>query len=92
VVRSQGGPGGGWQLTQPPRAITLRDVYRAVQGDELFPLHASSPNPRCPVGAGIQAALGAPYAEARLALERQLDRTTVADLLGEVRARATRAR
>ncbi|MBI5070965.1 MAG: Rrf2 family transcriptional regulator [Deltaproteobacteria bacterium] len=88
LVRSQGGPGGGWQLTQPARAITLRDVYRAVQGDQLFPMHAGAPNPRCPVGAGIQAALGAPYAEARLALERQLGRTTVADLLRDVRAQA----
>lgn len=89
LVRSQGGPGGGWQLTVPPRSITLRDVFRAVQRDDtLFPLHASPPNPRCPVGRNIQAALEERYDEARVALERQLERSTVADLLQDVNALA----
>ncbi|WP_242332949.1 MULTISPECIES: Rrf2 family transcriptional regulator [Anaeromyxobacter] len=84
LVRSQGGPGGGWQLVVPARGITLRDVYRAVESEALFPLHASTPNPRCPVGRTIQAALAGRYGEARLALERDLERTTIADLLQEV--------
>jgi Rrf2 family protein len=87
LVRSQGGPGGGWELTLPPKAITLRDVFRAVQRDELFPLHASTPNPQCPVGSKIQAALGTHYDDARLALERELERTSVADLVQDVKAR-----
>ena len=86
LVSSQGGPGGGWQLTAPARSITLRDVFRAVQTDALFPMHASAPNPRCAVGSTIQAALAGHYDDARLALERQLERTTVADLLQDVRA------
>lgn len=84
LVRSQGGPGGGWQLVVPAGEITLRDVYRAVEGTPLFPLHPSAPNPRCPVGRGIQAALGGRYEEARLAVERDLERTTIAELLREV--------
>ncbi len=84
LVRSQGGPGGGWQLVVRPRRITLRDVYRAVESDPLFPLHASRPNPRCPVGRSIQAAVSGHYEQARLALEEDLDRTTIADLLQEV--------
>ena len=88
LVRSRSGPGGGWQLVVPPRAITLRDVFRAVEAEALFPLHASTPNPRCPVGRTIQAALRAPYDEARLAVERNLERTTIADLLQEVNANA----
>jgi Rrf2 family protein len=88
LVRSRSGPGGGWQLVVQPRAITLRDVFRAVEAEALFPLHASTPNPRCPVGRTIQAALRAPYDEARLAVERNLERTTIADLLQEVNANA----
>lgn len=88
LVRSQGGPGGGWRLTIPPRNITLREVFQAVERDPLFPLHAGVPNPRCPVGSRIQAALGEPYRAARQALERDLARTTIADLLEEVRALA----
>lgn len=90
LVRSQGGPGGGWQLALPAEGITLRDVYRAVESGALFPLHASDPNPRCPVGRTIRSVLGLRYDEARLALERDLERTTIADLLKEVKTRATR--
>lgn len=88
LVRSRGGPGGGWQLVVPPGRITLRDVYRAVEGEALFPLPSSAPNPRCPVGRTIQAALEGRYREARLAVERDLARTTIADLVEEVGARA----
>jgi DNA-binding IscR family transcriptional regulator len=88
LVRSRSGPGGGWELLVAPRSITLRDVFRAVEPEDLFPLHASTPNPRCPVGRTIQAALGTRYADARLAVERNLERTTVADLLEEVEAHA----
>lgn len=84
LVRSQGGPGGGWRLVVPPKGITLRDVYRAVESDALFPLHTSIPNPRCPVGSTIQSALVGHYEEARLALERDLERTNIADLLEDV--------
>ena len=87
LVRSQGGPGGGWHLAVPPSRITLRDVYRAVESEPLFPLHASTPNPRCPVGSTIQAALGGHYAQAQLAVEKDLERTTIAELLQEVRTR-----
>src|SRR5512140_133424 len=88
LVRSAGGPGGGWRLAAPAKGITLRDVFRVVEGRELFPLHAAQPNPRCPVGRTIQAALGARYDDARLALERELAHTTIHDLLEDVKALA----
>lgn len=88
LVRSQGGPGGGWHLIVPAGRVTLRDVYCAVESDPLFPLHASTPNPRCPVGRNIQAALSGHYGEAQRAVEEDLERTTIADLLQEVNALA----
>jgi Rrf2 family protein len=90
LVRSKGGPGGGWQLVVPPGRITLRDVYRAVESDPLFPLHAGTPNPRCPVGRTIQSAVSSRYEEAQLALEKDLARSTIGDLLQEVNTLARR--
>jgi Rrf2 family protein len=90
LVRSQGGPGGGWQLVVPPGRITLRDVYRAVESGPLFPLHAGTPNARCPVGRTIQAAVSGHYEEAQLAIEKDLARTTIGDLLQEVSTLARR--
>jgi Rrf2 family protein len=85
LVTSQCGPGGGWHLNRPPQCITLRDVYIATEGGTLFPMHTNPPNPRCPVGSTIQVALSARFDAARGALERQLQQTTIADLVQQVK-------
>jgi len=85
LVRSQGGPGGGWQLLQDPQRITLREVLRAVGGEALFPLHGSQPNPACPVGRNIQVLLAIRFGQAREAMERVLERSTIAQLVEEVK-------
>jgi Rrf2 family protein len=87
LVVSQGGSGGGWKMTKPARGITLRDVYRAVDDGDLFPMHTKAPNPKCPVGRNIQEALSEHYQEAQLALEKELERTTIAALVDDVESR-----
>ncbi len=89
LVTSQGGNGGGWRLVGDPQAITLRDVYCAVEDEPLFALHHRPPNPHCPVGRHIQGALGGHFAAATRALEAELARTTLADVLREVLALAS---
>jgi Rrf2 family protein len=88
LVASQGGNGGGWWLVADPEAVTLRTVYLAVEDEALFPLHHRPPNPSCPVGRHIQQALAAHFAAATRAMEDELARTSVADVLHEVRLRA----
>jgi Rrf2 family protein len=85
LVASQRGPGGGWLLARPARGITLRDVYRVVAGSTLFPLHPSTPNQLCPVGGTIQSALNGHFHDAQVALEKDLENTSVADLVRQVR-------
>lgn len=81
LVRSRPGPRGGWQLAAEPEAITLAEVWRAVQGDDhLLGLHG--PNPNCPVGQRIQAELVALDRRAAAAVEAELAQTTVAELVG----------
>ena len=84
LTTSQLGAGGGALLARPAGEITLRDVWRAVDEGELFALHRERPNPQCPVGRNIQAALTAHFDAATRALEAELDRTTIADVLREV--------
>lgn len=88
LVTSQGGNGGGWRLASAPAVVTLRDVYQAVEDEPLFPLHHREPNQNCPVGRHIQQALTGAFAAATRALEDELARTTIADLLREVQALA----
>lgn len=51
------GAGVGWSLPKPPEAITLLDVYQAVERKPLFELHHSEPNQSCPIGHGIRSAV-----------------------------------
>src|SRR5215207_7339499 len=79
MVASRPGPGGGWQLLAPPEATTLRDVWRAVHGDDpLLGLHDASPN--CPEGRRIHASLEQIDRRAAAAVEAELGTTTLADL------------
>jgi len=86
LVRSQGGPGGGWQLLQDPKRITLRAVLAAVEGATIFPAPSGVPNPLCPIGRTIQSLLAGPFLSAQEALEQDLDRTTIAALVAQARA------
>ncbi len=83
----------GAALARPAREITLLEVHRAVVGakHEVIDLHAH-PNPRCPVGRNIAAALEAPFEEARRAVERTLARRTVASVSAPIRAAVRRER
>jgi len=89
LVASQGGPGGGWRLLRKPQQITLGEVFLAVEEGALFPLHASTPNPLCPVGKNIQGALTTVFKEAQEGLIRTLARTTLAQLLQDVKTLAS---
>ena len=91
LTTSQMGAGGGALLARPADAITLLDVYRAVDEDGgVIPMHPS-PNPRCPVGRHIQAVLATRIDAAERALRAELARTTVAERAGDVTRRARRA-
>ena len=50
----------------------------------LFPMHRNTPNQLCPIGRSIQGALSRYFQEAQLALENDLERITVADLVRDV--------
>lgn len=87
-VTSRPGSGGGWQLVKGPDSITLRDVRRALNEGSPFSMHTNDPNPACPVGRNIQAALDGVYSHAECAMEAELAQTTIEKLLRSVRKRA----
>jgi Rrf2 family protein len=80
IVSSRPGVGGGWGLVRNPADITLGDVWRAIQADDrLLGLHQV--NPRCEVGQAIQRHLAAIDRRASAAVQSELDRITVAEML-----------
>lgn len=92
LTTSQMGTGGGALLARPASTITLGDVYRAVQAGELFGVPNEAPNPMCPVGRNIQSALSTHLANGEKALEHELSRTTIADILASVVMQEARKR
>ncbi|RZK22849.1 MAG: Rrf2 family transcriptional regulator [Hymenobacter sp.] len=76
---------GGTYLRRAPAAITLLEVYHAVEvvGARLFSLH-DNPNPNCLVGRNIQAALDDTVVRAQAALEQELARVTLAQIVAGV--------
>jgi Rrf2 family protein len=81
LVESQPGMGGGWRLRRDAEAVTLLEVFRAVEDGQLVALHHRPPNPACPVGRTIEHTLRGYFGEAERAFEQVLAGQTVAEVL-----------
>ena len=78
---------GGAHIARPLADITLADVFRAVESiadDTLFSFHENS-NPACPVGRSIHTILDGHLAAIQRAMEREMQQTTLADVMQEAR-------
>ena len=93
LVETRRGVGGGVVLARPPGEITLRAVFEALGGGErLFARHPSGPNPACPMGCCVAAALEALYGRAEAAVKASLGTVTLAELGSDVAGRLPAAR
>jgi Rrf2 family protein len=77
LVTSSKGPSGGSRLSRPAKAITLGDIYRALENGPLFHLPKSSGA----TIARIDLPLTKIFSEAQRSLEEALDQTSLAVLL-----------
>jgi Rrf2 family protein len=80
------GAGSGSRLSRSPRRIDLAEVYRAVENAEPFASPSRKPNAACPVGKCIRETLDRVFSSAQSALERDLEKTTLADVMDMVKA------
>jgi Rrf2 family protein len=84
LVVSQTGAAGGSRLAVKPGQITLLEVYRAVDGGEIFVLHSQPPNAACPVGMNIEGALDRILDEVGKGVERVLEKITIEKVLKSI--------
>jgi DNA-binding IscR family transcriptional regulator len=80
------GAGAGSRLSRSPGRINLAEIYRAVEDCEPFGTPSKKPNSDCPVGGCIREALENVFASAQVALEKDLEKTTLAGLISTVKA------
>ena len=85
IVQTQRGSSGA-VLAKGLAEISLYDVYKAVGSvdaeEGLFHFH-EQPNPDCPVGRNIHGVLDRHLADAQRAMEEELRRTTLADIVND---------
>lgn len=81
LLESGRGPGAGWRLSRRPEEITLAQLAEALGQEPAFAMHRNEPSPICPVAQGIRPALAPVYARVDDAVRRELERTTLADML-----------
>ncbi|MDR3457147.1 MAG: Rrf2 family transcriptional regulator [Verrucomicrobiae bacterium] len=80
------GAGAGSRLSRSPKRINLAEIYRSVEACESFATPSKKPNNACPVGHCILEALDVIFTSAQSAMERDLAKTTLADVIARVKA------
>lgn len=78
---------GGMMLARPMEQITLLDIFQAVdslEGGKLFRFH-ENPNPLCPVGRNIHAALDDMLLSIQAAMEDRMRLFTLQDVVKNTR-------
>jgi len=86
LVETCKGAGAGSRLTRSPQRINMAEIYRSVEDCESFARPARKPNTECPVGHCILEALGKVFASAQDAMEKDLAKTTLADVIAAIKA------
>jgi DNA-binding IscR family transcriptional regulator len=81
LVETGKGAGSGSRLSRAPGRINLAQIYRAVEAVEPFSKPSRKPNAACPVGHCIRETLDRVFASAEAALERDLEKTTLAGVI-----------
>jgi Rrf2 family protein len=84
LVSTAEGAGGGTVLAKTAKKISLADIFAAVEQGDIFVLPRKDPNPLCPVGRSVQTILGDHLTHFQDALEKEMRRVTIADMLAEV--------
>lgn len=78
---------GGTLPTRPISEITFYDVYLAVdllEKGDLFHFH-DNPNPNCPVGKNIHMALDDKLSQIQGAMENEMKKYTIADVVNDIK-------
>ncbi len=89
LVQAQKGASGGFSLAGKPEAISLLDIYRAVEPKPDHGLRHFAPNHKCPVGAKIEAILQDVFVQAQASMESELARVSLADIHRQLHAVCT---
>jgi Rrf2 family protein len=87
LVVATRGKSGASVLARPPKQITLLDIYRASGAPPPFAIHSYPVEKRCPVSRNLKKCMSAVLSGAQEGFEGSLAEITLADLIGQIRAK-----
>jgi Rrf2 family protein len=85
LVETATGKGGACWLARPASNISLLEIYRATGAPKAFAIHQYPVEKRCTVSCRIKSALGQVLDQTQEALEQRLHRTSLAQLIAEMK-------
>jgi Rrf2 family protein len=88
LVNAAVGRAGGYTLTRDPKNISLLDILRAVNPPSVFAIHAYKKKKWCVVSSNIKQVMGEVLVGAQKAVEDDLERTTLADVVSKIRRKS----
>ncbi len=81
ILLSEKGHGGGWRLARPAEAVTLEEIYRALDEPFLTPIaFAPAPGHPCAIEAAMAGTVAAALTEAEAVIARHFAARSLADI------------
>ncbi len=87
LIRTYAGKAGGCELAKSSDKITLFDVYSAVEAPKTFAIHNYTVNRSCEISSNIKDVMKGVSDDAQRAFEKELKKTTIADVVRKIRSR-----
>ena len=88
LVKTTVGKSGGYDLARSPKSISLFDIYSAVSPPRVFAIHTYAEKKWCVVSSNIKEVMGEVLIGTQNAVENDLKRTTLADVVSKIRSKA----
>jgi Rrf2 family protein len=88
LVIAKRGKHGACLLARPPEDITLRDIYLASEAPTALANHSYPVEEECVISANIKGCVSAIQCAAQRSIEQALSKTTLADVVADIRMRA----
>ncbi|MCM2281896.1 MAG: Rrf2 family transcriptional regulator [Bdellovibrionaceae bacterium] len=92
LLATQAGRTGGAELAKKASAITLYDIYQAVDEGELFAYNPNDPNRSCALSCEMKSVLEPIFASAQEALSESLKKTRLSDVVEKLAKRCSSSR
>jgi Rrf2 family protein len=88
LVTAAVGKSGGYDLAKSPKSISLFDIYAAVEPPNAFAIHTYEKKKWCVVSNNIKEVMTEVLEGTQKAVESDLKRTTLADVVSKIRSRS----